>query len=313
MEKLVEDFLYYLFLERGLAENTLVSYRMDLADYQASCQKEGLDPLSGAGRQAIMLYLLKLKKEGRAPATISRRLAALRTFYHYLLNERVLAQDPTNNLESPRIYERLPHVLNVAEVENLLNQPRVNDPAGIRDKAMLELLYATGIRVSELITLDLEHLDLQHGFIRCLGKGSKERLIPFGSMASRYVSLYLQRGRSRLIKDRLTPALFVNRRGFRLTRQGFWKIIKKYALQAGITKEIHPHTLRHCFATHLLENGADLRSVQELLGHADISTTQIYTHLTKTKLREIYDETHPRAHKNPEGLKVAEEKRESSN
>lgn len=306
MEKLVEDFLYYLFVERGLAENTLVSYRMDLADYQAFSRKEGLNPLSEAGRRAIMLYLLKLKKEGRAPATISRRLAALRTFYRYLLNEGVLAQDPTNNLESPRVYEKLPHVLNVEEVEKLLNQPRVTDPAGLRDRAMLELLYATGIRVSELITLDLEHLDLQHSFIRCLGKGSKERLVPFGSVASRFATVYLQRGRPRLIKDRLTPALFVNRRGFRLTRQGFWKIMKKHALQAGITREIHPHTLRHCFATHLLENGADLRSVQELLGHADISTTQIYTHLTRTKLREIYDETHPRAGKNEEGLKAEE-------
>jgi integrase/recombinase XerD len=296
MEGLVNHFLDYLLLERGLAENTLVSYKLDLTDFQLFCQKENLDPLSSGSRQAIILYLLKLKREGRAPATISRRLAALRTFYRFLLNEGVSSQDPTNNLESPRIYERLPHVLSVAEVELLLNQPRVSVPAGLRDKAMLELLYATGIRVSELISLDLEQINLKHGFVRCLGKGSKERIIPLGSVANYFVTEYLAHARAKLIKGKLTPALFVNQRGRRLTRQGFWKIIKKYALQARITKEIHPHTLRHSFATHLLENGADLRSVQELLGHADISTTQIYTHLTRARLREIYDKAHPRAH-----------------
>jgi len=296
VERLVDNFLNYLLLERGLAENTLVSYRLDLSDFSAFCKKERLEPLSQAARQAIILYLLKLKREGRAAATISRRLAALRTFYRFLLNEGLLPQDPTNNLESPRVGERLPQVLSIAEVESLLNQPRVTDPAGLRDKAMLELLYATGIRVSELISLDLDQVNLKHGFIRCLGKGSKERIIPLGSVATFYVSEYLTRARAKLTRGKLTSALFVNRRGHRLTRQGFWKIIKKYAFAARINKEIHPHTLRHSFATHMLENGADLRSVQELLGHADISTTQIYTHLTRARLREIYDQAHPRAY-----------------
>ncbi len=295
MERLVDSFLGYLLLERGLAENTLVSYKLDLIDFHAFCRQEGFDPLSLTARQAIILYLLKLKREGKAPATVSRRLAALRTFYRFLLNEGMLHQDPTNNLESPRIMERLPQVLSVSEVESLLNQPRVTDPAGLRDKAMLELLYATGIRVSELISLDLDQVNLKHGFIRCLGKGSKERIIPLGSVASHYVSEYLVRARAKLTRGKLTSALFVNRRGRRLTRQGFWKIIKKYASAARIKKDIHPHTLRHSFATHMLENGADLRSVQELLGHADISTTQIYTHLTRARLKEVYDQAHPRA------------------
>ncbi|MCL6448058.1 MAG: site-specific tyrosine recombinase XerD [Armatimonadetes bacterium] len=295
MERLVDRFLNYLLLERGLAENTLVSYKLDLADFSAFCQKEGLAPLSPEARQAVLLYLLKLKREGKAPATISRRLAALRSFYRFALSEGVMSLDPTSNLESPRIVDRLPQVLSIAEVESLLNQPRVTDPAGLRDKAMLELLYATGIRVSELISLELDQVNLQHGFIRCLGKGSKERIIPLGSVAAHYVSEYLIRARAKLTRGKLTSVLFVNRRGRRLTRQGFWKIIKRYAVAARIKKEIHPHTLRHSFATHMLENGADLRSVQELLGHADISTTQIYTHLTGARLKEIYDQAHPRA------------------
>lgn len=296
MKKMIDNFIHYLYLERGLAENTLVSYKLDLDNFSAFCQKENLEPLSQTARQAIIFYLLKLKREGKAPATISRHLASLRAFYRFLLQEGVLFQDPTNNLESPRNLERLPHVLSVDEVESLLNQPRTTDPAGLRDKAMLELLYATGIRVSELISLDLGQVNLKHGFIRCLGKGDKERIIPFGSVAGHYVSEYLRQSRAKLTKRKITSALFINQRGYRLTRQGFWKIMKKYALKAGINKEIHPHTLRHSFATHLLENGADLRSVQELLGHADISTTQIYTHLTRAKLKEIYDQAHPRAH-----------------
>jgi integrase/recombinase XerD len=296
MKKMIDNFIHYLYLERGLAENTLVSYKLDLDNFSAFCQKENLEPLSQTARQAIIFYLLKLKREGKAPATISRHLASLRAFYRFLLQEGVLFQDPTNNLESPRNLERLPHVLSVDEVESLLNQPRTTDPAGLRDKAMLELLYATGIRVSELISLDLGQVNLKHGFIRCLGKGDKERIIPFGSVAGHYVSEYLMQSRAKLTKRKITSALFINQRGYRLTRQGFWKIMKKYALKAGINKEIHPHTLRHSFATHLLENGADLRSVQELLGHADISTTQIYTHLTRAKLKEIYDQAHPRAH-----------------
>lgn len=207
-----------------------------------------------------------------------------------------MTEDPTVNLESPKLGQRLPQVLTTAEVEALLSQPQLADPAGLRDKAMLELIYATGIRVSEMVTLDIEHVELDMGYIRCFGKGSKERIIPLGAVAAHYVREYLARSRVKLTKGKTEHrALFVNAQGKRLTRQGFWKILKKYAREANINKHITPHTLRHSFATHLLENGADLRSVQEMLGHADISTTQIYTHLTKIRLREVYTNAHPRA------------------
>jgi len=251
--------------------------------------------LEQADKNVIMSYLFQLQLEGRSPATISRRLAATRSFYKYLVSEDILSKDPTADLESPKLVQKLPRVLTVEEVDVLLGQPLISEPPGIRDKAMLELLYATGIRVSELVSLNLEHINLESGFIRCFGKGSKERIVPVGDVAVRFLKEYLARGRSRLIKAGKTPALFINQHGRRLTRQGFWKIIKKYALKAKIYKEITPHTIRHSFATHLLENGADLRSVQEMLGHADISTTQIYTHLTKQRVKEVYNRTHPRA------------------
>jgi len=294
-EELLTNFLNFLAVEKGLALNTLVSYRFDLRDFFSYCQKKELDLLTQVSRQTVQAYLLRLHRKNLTPATISRHLAAIRSFYRFLLNEECVSIDPTNNLASPRLVQHLPQVLTFQEVEALLNQPSLAKPAGLRDKAMLELLYATGMRVSELIFLELEQLDLEHGFVLALGKGSRERLIPLGSAAARYVSLYLSQGRSKLLKNKRTKKLFVNQRGTQLTRQGFWKIIKKYARQAGIKKEIAPHTIRHSFATHLLENGADLRSVQELLGHVDITTTQIYTHLTDVRLREVYNQTHPRA------------------
>ena len=295
VDNLVRSFIHYLGVERGLAENTLASYRLDLCQFQEFSRSQGMNPVEGDGRRAVMAYLLKLKKDGRAPATISRHLAALKSFYRFLVNEKLIGSDPTANLESPRLAQRLPRVLTSAEVDVLLAQPRTNKPGGLRDKAMLELLYATGMRVSELISLDVEHVNLEHAYVRCFGKGARERIVPIGSLALHYVGEYLARGRVKLSRDRNTPALFLNQQGHRLSRQGFWKIIKKYARQGKIEKVITPHTLRHSFATHLLENGADLRSVQELLGHADISTTQIYTHLTRARLKEVYDRTHPRA------------------
>lgn len=295
MENLINEFIHYLAVERGLAENTLVSYRRDLAQFSTFLVKEKVERIETATKTIVVAYLLSLQKGGRAPATISRHLAALKSFYHFLLNEKVVEKDPTNNLESPKLEKKLPRVLSVDEVELLLNQPQIRDAIGLRDKAMLELLYATGIRVSELISLDVEHINLDLGYIRCFGKGSKERIVPLGSIAKFYVSEYLQKGRVKLIKVKSEQALFANHHGRRMTRQGFWKIIKKYANEASIQKAITPHTLRHSFATHLLENGADLRSVQEMLGHADITTTQIYTHLTKGRLKEVYSKTHPRA------------------
>lgn len=291
----MDEFIYHLAVERGLAENTLMSYRADLSGFMAFLRKRGLESGEEAGRDVIMSYLLQLQLDGRSPATISRHLAALRTFYRYLVNEGIIIHDPTNDIESPRQTHKLPRILTVEEVDHLLGQPLIGEPSGIRDKAMLELIYATGMRVSELVALDMEHINIESGFIRCFGKGSKERMVPIGEVAASFIREYLSRGRSKLKKTLNINSLFVNQHGRRLTRQGFWKIIKKYARKAKIDKEITPHTLRHSFATHLLENGADLRSVQEMLGHADISTTQIYTHLTKRKLKEVYDRNHPRA------------------
>jgi len=295
MKSLIDEFIHYLAVERGLAENTLDSYNRDLNQFLGFLGKERVKDLHEATRNIIMAYMLFLQKRGRATATVSRHLAALKSFYHFLLREKYIEKDPTANLESPKIEKKLPRILTVNEVEMLLTQPKGVEPAGMRDKAMLELLYATGIRVTELISLDTLHINLDMGYIRCFGKGSKERIVPVGSFARKCVNEYLAKGRVKLVKNYSEQALFVNQHGRRLTRQGFWKIIKKYARWAGIAKDITPHTLRHSFATHLLENGADLRSVQEMLGHADITTTQIYTHLTKGHLREVYAKSHPRA------------------
>lgn len=295
MERWLDEFINYLAVERGLAKNTLASYKIDLNQYLSFLKKQGVS-LDEANRNHILTHLYKLQKSGKAPATISRHLAALKHFYRFLVADNIVAEDYTINLESPKLAQRLPQVLSTTEVENLLSQPQLVVPAGIRDKAMLELIYATGIRVSEMVSLDIQHIELEMGYIRCFGKGSKERIIPLGSVAARHVQEYLARARVKLTKGKPEhQALFVNVQGNRLTRQGFWKIIKKYAREGKIEKPITPHTLRHSFATHLLENGADLRSVQEMLGHADISTTQIYTHLTKLRLREVYNKAHPRA------------------
>lgn len=291
----VQDFINYLGVERGLALNTLDSYGRDLRQYEEFLKREGHSDPAAVSRELILRYLVQLEGEGKATATIARRLAALKAFYQFLVREKRLDADPTADLESPKLKRKLPQVLTVKEVESILEQPNRSTAAGVRDRAMLELIYATGIRVSELVNLNLEDVNLEMGFLRCYGKGSKERLVPLGSWAVRTLREYLQKWRGRLLRDEGEVSLFVNHHGRRLTRQGFWKIVKKYAEDARIEKEITPHTLRHSFATHLLENGADLRSVQEMLGHADISTTQIYTHLTKGRLKEVYAKSHPRA------------------
>ncbi|MDN5311399.1 MAG: integrase/recombinase XerD [Thermoanaerobacteraceae bacterium] len=236
-----------------------------------------------------------MHKKGKASSSISRACAAIKSFYHFLVMERLIEKDPTLNLDTPKLEHRLPRVLTLNEVEQLLNQPDTSVIWGFRDKTMLELLYATGIRVSELILIKVEDLNVEMGFLRCFGKGSKERIVPVGSVALKYLDIYINEVRPKFLKEQDNGILFLNHLGKGLTRQGFWKIIRKYAQKAGIEKHITPHTLRHSFATHLLENGADLRSVQEMLGHADISTTQIYTHITRSKIKEVYDRTHPRA------------------
>ena len=295
MESLIQEFIDYLGHEKGLASNTLESYSRDLKQYYGFLSGDSSLSLENASQSTIVAYLMDLRKQGKATATIARRLAALKAFYQFLVKENYVESDPTGELSSPKLERKLPKVLTVEEVERLLAQPDFSTPAGKRDKAMLELLYATGIRVSELVNLNVQDVDLQEGFVRCLGKGSKERVVPIGEMAIIALRSYLENARSKLIADPKEKALFVNHHGRRLTRQGFWKIVKKYSQQALIRKEITPHTLRHSFATHLLENGADIRAVQEMLGHADISTTQIYTHVTKDRLKDVYAKSHPRA------------------
>lgn len=295
MEQQIEEYLAYLSVERGLAPNTLDAYGRDLRAYARFLQKHNVNSFRDAEKDAVRAYLEELHNMGRASSTISRNLAAIKSFYQFLLAENLIEKDPTAHLESPKVEKRLPRVLNLNEVEALLNQPTLENPHSIRDKAMLEVIYATGLRVSELISLDLTDINLEAGYLRCLGKGDKERIVPLGSVAIKYLELYLQVARHELVRRSGETALFVNHHGRRLTRQGFWKILKRYAQEAGIDVNITPHTLRHSFATHLLENGADLRSVQEMLGHADISTTQIYTHVTRNRLKEVYRKSHPRA------------------
>ncbi len=293
---LVDEFLAYLGVERGLAQNSIESYARDLVQFARFVEESGGGADIGEVTQdTIMAYLAHLRRQGKATSSICRQLAAIRGLYRFLDREGKIRRDPTVNLGSPKQEKRLPGVLSLDEVGRLLEMPSPQTPAGVRDRAMLEVLYATGMRVSELVSLDMGDLNVEMGYVRCLGKGSKERIVPVGRVASGWVEIYLRASRSNLVRSRAENALFVNQRGRRMTRQGFWKIIKAYAAKAGIEKDVTPHTLRHCFATHLLENGADLRSVQEMLGHVDISTTQVYTHLARGKLKEIYDSAHPRA------------------
>ncbi|WP_080845367.1 site-specific tyrosine recombinase XerD [Cytobacillus gottheilii] len=297
MEDQLKDFVHYLVVEKGLAQNTIVSYERDLKFYIRFLREdEKAASWHDVQRAQIIQFLGSLKKEGKSSKTLARHIASIRAFHQFLLRERVAEHDPSVHIESPQQEKSLPKVLNMADVETLLDSPKSNNHYGLRDKAMLELLYATGIRVSELIGLNQEDVHLTMGFVRCIGKGNKERIIPLGRTAAKALDDYLQKGRPVFVsKKHRDDALFLNHHGKRLSRQGFWKILKGLAREAGIQKDLTPHTLRHSFATHLLENGADLRAVQEMLGHADISTTQIYTHVTKTRLKDVYSQFHPRA------------------
>lgn len=294
METWLNQFMTYLQTEKGLAKNSIDSYRRDLLLYVDFLESKHVSDLKKVKEDDLTQFLFYLKEKGRAASTISRHLASIRSFYSYLLREQVLYRDPTIHLESPKVEKKLPKILTVNEVERLMSSPDLHDPAGLRDKAMLELLYASGAKVSEMLAVDLEEVNLELGYVKCTNK-TRERIIPLGKYAIDTLGSYLLKGRPGFIKDRDEQALFLNQQGKRLSRQGFWKLIKKYADKANISKDITPHTLRHSFAAHLLENGADLRSVQEMLGHADISTTQIYTQITKTRLREVYSKAHPRA------------------
>jgi integrase/recombinase XerD len=286
-------FLDYLAVEKGLARNSLSSYRADLRHFGHWLREQSLD-LENVERIHIVRYFQSLRMAGISARSVARALAALRGLFRFLVSERHLKNDPTENIENPKLWTTLPKSLQPSEVEALLRAPDLATPEGLRDAAMLELLYATGLRVSELIRVKLEDLVMDAGFLRTIGKGSKERIVPFGDAARDAVVAYVERGRAHFVK-RPDPHLFLSNRGRPMSRQSFWMKIVRYAREAGIRAHISPHVLRHSFATHLLENGADLRSVQMMLGHSDISTTQIYTHVTRARLQKLYEQYHPRA------------------
>jgi len=292
---LLNTYLEYLSVERGLSKNTIEAYKRDLTSFISFLLTRNILNIDRVNTTIIISYLLQMQKNGKASSSISRACAAIKSFFQFLYNENIINEDPTGNLDAPKLEHRLPKVLTIQEVEKLLSQPNINNPLGMRDKSILELLYATGIRVSELVSLHVDNVNLESGFLRCIGKGSKERIIPVGDIALNYLREYLLSARKQLLDGRDSEFLFINKNGESITRQGVWKIIKKYSKKAGIAKKITPHILRHSFATHLLENGADIRAVQEMLGHSDVSTTQIYTHITRSKIKQVYDKTHPRA------------------
>jgi integrase/recombinase XerD len=296
-EHLLLDFLAYLEFERGLSRNTLEAYRSDLLQYGSYLS--GRDALTVTHSDLAGFVASLASGDGEkppvAPATLQRKVACLRSFHRHLRRQGILEEDPTANLRAPKQSRRLPHVLSRDEVAKLLEQPRGTEPPALRDRALLELMYACGLRASEAIELETQDLDLEAGILRTRGKGSKERLVPIGSAATRAVNAYLGRGRPKLVGDRLESRLFVNHRGSGLTRQGLYKIVQRHAESAGLADRMSPHTLRHTFATHLLAGGCDLRSLQEMLGHADIATTQLYTHLSADRLRDVYFGAHPRA------------------
>lgn len=297
MTDALKDYLHFLQVERQLAKNTLTSYERDLKLYIHDLSKrQQLTSLNEVERIQILAHLQILKTSGMSSRTMARHISSIRSFHQFLLRERISTTDPTVHLEMPQLEKTLPKILSIEEIEELLATPDTTKPQGLRDKAMLEVLYASGMRISECISLSLEDVHITMGFVRCFGKGGKERIIPLGRTAIAACDEYLREGRPKLIKtNHRTDVIFINQRGKPLTRQGVWKLMKEHAAKASIKNDITPHTLRHSFATHLIENGADLRAVQEMLGHADISTTQIYTHVSKTRLKEVYKQFHPRA------------------
>ncbi len=300
MKEDINRFLTYLSVEKGFSDNTLAAYRNDLSQLasfvEEDAPKRGLTPSwANFSRQGMLSYLLNLKERGYVATTQARKVAAAKSFFGFMVAEGNLKDSPTENVSSPNVGRSLPKPISVSQVRRLLEQPtKLSAPEARRDSAMLALLYASGMRVSELVGLNLDDM-IDDGFVRCFGKGHKERLIPIYRQAALAVEEYVKEARPRLAHSDEENALFLNRRGERLTRQGFWQILKGYAKSAGLDQEITPHTLRHSFATHMLSGGADLRSVQELLGHANISTTQVYTHLTTEHVRRTYEKSHPRA------------------
>lgn len=295
MQEQVTEYLHYLQIERGLSENTRTSYARDLNQYLAFLKGQGVTSWQAVDRFMVISFLEQLRAENKSSATITRMVTSLRRFHQFLRQERFVDHDPMQHIDSPKKEQKLPSILSIEEVERLIETPDTNTVLGIRNRAILEVMYATGLRVSELIGLKLKDLHLSLGLLQTTGKGDKERIIPLGDYAIKWIETYLDESRPLLVKDRTEEHLFVNHHGHGLSRQGIWKNLKQVVQEAGITKEVTPHTLRHSFATHLLENGADLRVVQELLGHVDISTTQIYTHITKQRMADVYRDYFPRA------------------
>jgi integrase/recombinase XerD len=297
----INSFLNYLAVEKGFSGNTLDAYRNDLQQLASfageEAAKQGLIPSwENFSRQEMLGYMLNLKERNYAATTIARKVAATRSFFGFLKSEGIIKTDPTENMSSPSVGKSLPKPISISQVRQLLEQPaKMNTLEAKRDKAMLELLYASGMRISELVSLNLGDVNTEEGFVKCFGKGNKERIVPIYEQAARSVKEYIEETRPKLARKKDEVALFLNPRGDRLTRQGFWQKLKEYAKSAGLDAQISPHTLRHSFATHMLSGGADLRAVQELLGHANISTTQVYTHLTSEHVRRTYERSHPRA------------------
>lgn len=294
LDELADRFINYLVVEKGLSKNTIASYSADLVLYLKFLRANNISDIVDADTTLILKHLIDLRDAGLAPKSRARHLVTLRGFYRFLVHEKILRTNPAHMVDLPRAGRKLPAVLKIDEVIQLLEAPDPSKPLGLRDAAMLELMYAAGLRVSELIKVQLANINLEACFVLVLGKGSKERVVPIGQAAKKKIDAYLASGRPNLLKGRPSPYLFVTRSAIPMTRQGFWKLLKQCALKIGLSHKIAPHALRHSFATHLLERGADLRSVQVMLGHVDISTTQIYTHVAQEKLKAVHTQYHPR-------------------
>ena len=294
MKEFIDEFMNYVSVERGLAKNTLLAYRRDLTKYIDYLSQKSIKTANGVNREHVSNFMFDLKKHGMSATTICRSLAAVKMFHRFLVRENLAKEDPTTLVDTPKLWKRVPSVLTLAEVESMIAAASGKKVQQIRDQAILEILYASGLRVSELSDLKTTSIDYDVGFVRAVGKGSKERIIPLGMKAREAVQRYLLRARPQLLKNQTNDVLFLSRLGKKISRQSLWAVIKFYARKTNIKKTIKPHTLRHTFATHLLEHGADLRSVQEMLGHADISTTQVYTHVDKERLKSVHRQFHPR-------------------
>jgi len=294
IDNLIDQYLNYLLIEKGLARTTLESYSSDMIRYREFFQRNKTSNISEADTALILKHMIALRNAGLSARSRARHLVSIRGFYRFMAQEKILKHDPARLVDLPKTSMKLPDVLSVAEVSLLLEAPDTEKPRGARDRAMLELLYAAGLRVSELVNLKLQDINLEAGFVRVLGKGSKERLVPIGLHAKDKLETYIEKSRVTLLKNRASPYLFVARAAKPITRQGFWKLLRKYAALAQLHKKVTPHSLRHSFASHLLEGGADLRAVQVMLGHVDIATTQIYTHVARQQLKILHTRFHPR-------------------